>query len=289
VYENLPRLDFAVVREPPDYLAEAIANKMQREWPANVARHSASPMVVRLLVTVSENTYRTIRYFCADKPEDGARKLHYALTAPPLVRTLLDALFTVVFLFEDLPERTSWYVRAGWREMEQKRIRFAKAYGDDPKWAEYLREYGNLVSSDQKLWGITEADAAQLKQIKFWPTPAQMINACQSAERREFLEYLHDWHYREMSQDSHLSWPGLWRRGGYFLSAKPSDELRDVLQKFKSDNLSMTVILLLSLLSEVQMELGLGLGERAKYIWGILCPYAGEAEEVYRQRYQERL
>src|SRR5207244_2630765 len=104
-----------------DSLGVATFNKLEREWPSAVPAHKASSLVLRLLVAVSENTYRTIRYFCADKSDDGARKLQYALSAPPMARTILDALFTIIFLFEDLPARTAWYVRAGWREMEEKR------------------------------------------------------------------------------------------------------------------------------------------------------------------------
>ncbi|HEV7920010.1 MAG TPA: hypothetical protein VGR02_04380 [Thermoanaerobaculia bacterium] len=289
MYEDLPRLDFELIRQPLDSLAVATVNKIDREWPASIDRHPATKIVLRLLIAISENTYRTIRYFSAEKPPDGARKLQYTLSAPPLARTILDALFTVVFLFEDLHERTSWYVRAGWREMEEKRSRFQSAYGSEPSWHEYLSSYGAVVAEDRELWSISDAEIADLKRLKYWPTPGKMSEACASEERRKYLRYLNDWFYRELSQDSHLSWPGLWRRGGYFLFPKPSNEERTILEKVRSDNLSIAVILLLALISEIELELRLGLADRAKYVWGILVPYAGEAKEIYDLRYNGRL
>jgi hypothetical protein len=289
MYENLPRLSFELFREPLDTLAVATINKIDREWPPNVPKHRASHIVVRLLIAASENTYRTIRFICADKPEDESRKLQYALSVPPLARTILDTLFTVVFLFEDLPARTAWYLRAGWREMEEKRARFQNAYGDDPSWANYLRDLGNLISEDRDLGPITDNEAVNPSKIDYWPTPAQMIRKCVSDDRRAFLQHLNDWFYREMSQDAHMSWPGLIRRGAYFLSAKPTDDERAILEKFKSDSFSAALILFLALLSEVELALRLGLGDRAKYLWGILLPYAGDAKEIYELRYQATL
>lgn len=62
---------------------------------------------------VSANTYRAIAYVCADSPEAIERKLEYSLAMTPLARTLLDALYTVVYLFEDPIARTEQFYRGG--------------------------------------------------------------------------------------------------------------------------------------------------------------------------------
>lgn len=293
LFDDIPKLDFGVFREPFDNLLTATANKLEREWPADRSSHPESGTVLRLLVLVSDNTFRTMRYFCADKPPDPSRKLEYALTAPPLARTILDALFTVIFLFEDLSKRTDWYHKAGWRKMreEHDRIR-ASTGGGQEHWPEYIREHQAVVEDFRTEWNVSEEEASNpRKKIPYWPTPAQMVaNADTSADRREFMTFLEGWFYRHLSQDSHLTWPGLSRRGGHFLYDRASQPVaRDMLVKYKSDTLGTAAVLLLAIASEIEAELGFGLAERANYVWGILTPYMPDAREIYDKRYAERL
>lgn len=214
--ENLPRINFSVFTDPLDQLVQATLNKIEREWPADREAHSATGMILRMLVGVSNNTYRTMRYFCADIPSDPSRKLEYSVSAAPLARTILDALFTVVFLGENLTERPAWFLRAGWRELHEKAARMRAQYGVLPSWTEYLQEFEEMVAAERARWGISDDQAANPRQVSYWPTPAKMIPAATETETKEYLQYLNDWFYRELSQDSHLSWPGLWRRSGYF-------------------------------------------------------------------------
>src|SRR5436190_13306221 len=103
-YTTLPQgnIPFEAFREQLDSLVEATANKLEREFPTPLRSDRDLGGLLRCLVLVSNNAYRTMRYFCADLPSDPSRKLEYALSGTPLARSVLEALFTVVFLFEDL-------------------------------------------------------------------------------------------------------------------------------------------------------------------------------------------
>src|SRR5713226_6372720 len=113
------RLDFRVVGGDLATLAEATVLKVQREWPRHLAAINGSDAVVLLLTKLAVTTYSTIRYFCAEIPEDQARQMSFASSAPPLLRTLIEEIFAVIFIRQDPPGRVAWYHRAGWREKKE--------------------------------------------------------------------------------------------------------------------------------------------------------------------------
>src|SRR5436190_22905790 len=106
-----------------------------------------------------------------------------------------------------------------------------------------------------------------------------------SDARRAFLKYLEDWFYRDLSQDAHLSCPGLVRRVGYLLVRHPTDEDRERLVKQKSDALMDAAVMLLAMLSEISVELHFGLEQRLKYVWALFRTAGPATEELYKRRY----
>lgn len=293
MHPEVPRLNDDVIREPFHNLLAATGNKLDREWKDSYSTHRGSRVMLRALVLSSDNTYRTVRHFCAEHPKDPARKPEYALSAPPLARSILDALFTVVFAFENLAERTEWYYKAGWREIHEEHARHLSRYGADDGWKEYLAEQTEFLDKTRVQWGITAPEAANpSKAIKRWPIPSQMAkHKGTSQERRDFMSHLEDWFYRELSQDAHLSWPGLARRSAYLMLDRDErdDEAKWKLAKKKSDAFFTCVVLLLAMMSEIECELRFGLDERLKYVWGICNAYFEAGKEVYDMRYAGRL
>ncbi len=99
---------------------------------------------------------------------------------------------------------------------------------------------------------------------------------------------MNDWFYKKLSQDSHLSWPGLIRRGGFLLNPD-REERESALDKYRSNCFCTTLTVLFALLSEIQIELGYDLAERLKYLWTFLGDFFGESKEAYEKRYQRML
>jgi len=288
----LPQGDipFEAFREQLDSLVEATANKLEREFPLHLRSDRDLGGLLRCLVLVSNNTYRTMRYFCADRPPDPSRKLEYALSATPLARSVLEALFTTVFLFEDLPVRAAWFERAGWREYKEMHARLVEEYGDDPDWRDYAENIGQFVEEAKVWWNITPEEEANVTLIKRWPIPSRMAKDPNTSEaRRAHLKYLEDWFYRDLSQDAHLSWPGLVRRVGYLLSTHATEEERERLVKQKSDALMDATIMLLAMITEISVELRFDLEPRLKYVWGLLRTLGPATEELYVRRYEALL
>ena len=125
-WEGIPahrRLDFKVIREPLERLTAAVVINVERSLPPAIANVVGAPAILLLLTKVAETTFNTIRYFCADEPADPARPISFASSAPPLLRALLDEIFTVIFIGEDVVGRVQWYNKAGWRELREAHAR----------------------------------------------------------------------------------------------------------------------------------------------------------------------
>lgn len=287
---DFPALPFDTFREQLDSAVLATINKVDREWPAKYEDHPRAGVLLESLLRTSENTYRTVRYVVADHPVDPSRKVEFALSVPPLTRTVLDALFTVIFLFEDLPRMTDWYYKSGWRELVEEQERHRERYGQEANWSSWLAEKDQVIAATREQWGVTSKEAADLKLIKWWPTPGAMKSSSEiSQERKQYLIYLNDWFYRSLSSQSHMSWPGLAYRSAALLPKQDQEDRSWRLSKQKSDVFATTAVLVLALASEVEMELRYGLSERLKYIWGVLSGYYGYARDLYEMRYQSKL
>jgi hypothetical protein len=282
----VPELDYNTIRVEFNSLMTATGNRLAREWPPNVRAHDGLAPTLRALVVVSAVTYRTIVYICADNPP--APELEYALSATPLARTLLDAVFAVVFLFEDPIGRPDQFYKGGWREKMEENARYHTAYGADPSWAGFSAEHDRVLKKMTEDFDITQSERANPSSVNYWPTPAQMKNRLVDAERKAYLEYMNDWFMREMSQDTHLSFPGLQRRFNPLTIDDPALR-RNVLTKLKSDAVGTSLVLMMALMSEIELELRYGLANRLKYVWSVLNPYYLIAKEVYDFRYNGRL
>lgn len=292
-WESVPadkRLDFAVIREPLEKLATAVILNVERALPAKITQIPGAPVLLLLLAKVAETTFSTIRYFCAEKPQDPARRISFASSAPPLLRTLLDEIYTVIFIGEDIPARVQWYYKAGWRELREEYERHIQRYAGKPEWDAWLTTYGKFLDTVQAEWGITAQEAANLTGIPRWPTPARMIaSKTLGSEAQAFLEYARDWFYREFSQEDHLSLPGLIRRGSTFLRSPDEPRTENTWKKLRSDWATYAVVLFLAFLTEIVLFCGFDLRDRCSYLWGILMEYSPMAAEVYEARYEAKL
>ena len=214
----------------------------------------------------------------ATPARDGSR-------LPTLARTILDALYTCIFLFEDLPSRADWYVCSGWRELAEYIDRARRDYGSDPDWAKYLTDaQANLANLAQ----LIAKPPDELRSTRWWPTPQQMDRFTKNPATAAFFGYLNDWFYREFSQVSHGSLPGLIHTVGALRDlAKGHTEK---LEQLRGYHAMQVLMLLTTFYSEVEGELTIGVASDLKYVWEMLIQHNPFAKEIYdRRRYASRL
>lgn len=103
-----------------------------------------------------------------------------------------------------------------------------------------------------------------------------------------FFGYLNDWFYREFSQVSHGSLPGLIHTVGALRDlAKGHTEK---LEQLRGYHAMQVLMLLTTFYSEVEGELTIGVASDLKYVWEMLIQHNPFAKEIYdRRRYASRL
>jgi len=274
-------LDYALIKEQIDRLLVSVPNKLEREWSP-----PTKPAFLVLLGTVTGvgNTFKTIGFLSLEKPQDWRHRPEMSLAVPPLARVLLDALYTCIFLFEDLPTRADWYISAGWRELAEYVDRSRRDYGSDPDWSQYLLEANSRLEKVRKLIGKSEN---QLRGTEWWPTPPQMKKRVKPATA-VFFAYLDDWYYREFSQICHGTLPGLIRTAGALRDLGKGETTK--IERMRGYHLMQVVTLLIALYSEVEAELRIDVARDIKYVWQMLIQHNPFTKELFDRRdYGSRL
>jgi hypothetical protein len=290
-----PNLEFSVIEKPLDLLLSALENKIEREWPSRLGNVQGAQHLFLLTLKTANVTYRSVRYLCADKPPDPARKLEYSISVSPLNRTILDNLLTLMFVMEDLPVRCRWYFKADWRETRLELERHRVEYGNYPDWQDWLGRFTAYSDGGIKILGLSSAEIATPSTIPSWPNPGKMPNYGLSPKsamppNRAFMKYLNDWFYADMSQQAHLGGSGLAKRAGFLLYDPGDDTERGKkLKKYKYAQVGQTVAIILALASEIEAHFHFGLRERASYVWGLVAPVIVVARELYDKRYADLL
>jgi hypothetical protein len=293
--KNGSRLDFEVIERPIDTLLAAVANKIERECPTALSRVPWSQALFLVTVRVVNVTYRTIRFICADKPKEHASRVEYSISVPPLNRSILDSVFTVMFILEDPQERCGLYFKAGWRESRLMYEKCLSTYGNSHDWTPWLGAVLDHLQKGNAFFAITPDQEANPNTIPSWPNPGAMKSHGMNKDDqlpagRKFMTYLDDWYYKELSVQSHLSASGFETRGGFLIKGlPPPEDVARELERFRSIQVSKSVTLTMIFLSELELGLHLGLQERIKYLWTILAAHALEAKEIYELRYASAL
>lgn len=289
-------VEFKKLDEPLTKQLRKFANLIDREWPTSVSQEGGTHIIFHSFVLAAETTYKTIIWICAELPdlEGKGRDPQFVLSVPPLARAILDQVFTVCFLSEDIKERSFWYFKAGWRELKERDDRERRRYSTDKRWEEVLRTNLELLDRLGELAKVTKDEQATPSKIKTFPNPGRMHTKCVNGSLKDYLLFLNDWFYRELSQEAHLSATGLITRAFpqvlVHTGAIPDQLLRERLEQVRSSTIVTTVTLMVALLSEIQGILKLpSISEDLSYLWTLLGAYWKDPEDLYKRRYQSLL
>lgn len=285
--ESANTMDFSLIATELDRLLIAFRETTVREWPRKWDGLLGAQLLIQGSVRVVATTYQLIRFICKDanRYRDAWQKLEFVTATPPLTRSILDALFALVFLFDDVPAKSEMFIKGGWREMCEESERMARDYGSNSKWQGYLTDRTAKMEEMRVLRNLPPC-GEETKKLPYWPYPGSMLRHNQlSDERKAYLQYLNDWYYKELSSADHLSFLGLIVRVTPLM--RPEDD-NVKLNVLRSHFLESTLSLVVAILSEIQIEAGFEHAERLKYVWGILNQL-DNPRELYDLRYRDRL
>jgi hypothetical protein len=288
-------VNFKVIGDPLHKLLIALGNKLSREWPAKYRNVTGARELFVMHVRIAHLTYLSALYLCGDIPPDPRRKPEFYVSLPVLNRSLLDSLFTVIFILEDVPSRSEWFWEADWKETRLELDRYTAEYGHLPEWQtwlEQLTEHSNNGIAHAK---ISPTQAAKPKALRSWLNPGAMSNHEVSPTTpllpvRDFMKFLNDYFYIDLSQQAHLGGWGMIKRAGFVLDEIQNRPETDAqLKKQRYAHIGQTVAFTLSIASEIEAHFDFGLRTDALYIWGVAAPSIVAVEEMYQKRYRELL
>ena len=288
-------LDFKVVGESLDKLLVALGNKLSREWPAKYNHAAGAPELFVMHLRIARMTYRSALYLGGDTPVDPRRLPEFSVSLPVLNRSILDSLFTILFILEDLPSRCAWFHEADWKEIRLDLDRYTAEYGTKPEWKNYLEDLAKLCQMALGHVKLSAAQTANPKALRSWLNPGAMVSYGVSPKAplppvQAFMKYLNDYFYIDLSQQAHLGGWGLVKRGGFLI-----DQIRNLpgtnpqIKKYRYYQIGQTVTLVLAMATEIEMHFNFGLRQDALFVWNVAAPVMAVTNEVYQKRYKTLL
>ena len=216
---ELEPLDFSVVGDALDYLLKAVGHKLSREWPARYQTLPGARELFVIHIRTARMSYRSALYLGGDIPADTRRLPEFAVSLPLLTRAILDSLFTILFILEDVPARCELFREADYREARLELDRYVSEYGSRPEWQEHLQQFQLACQMGLALTNLTPAQTANPAALRRWPTPGKMVTYEVSENAplspvHDFMKYLRDFFYIDLSQQAHLGGWGVTKRGG---------------------------------------------------------------------------
>jgi hypothetical protein len=290
---NEPKsINFAVIGDNLNKLLIAMGNKLSREWPAKYANVAGARELFVMHLRTAHMTYRSALYLAADTPPDPRRLPEFIVSLPLLNRAILDSLFTVLFMLEDVPNRCAWFRESDWRESRLELERYLAEYGDLPEWKAHLEDLSKVSDLGLTFTNLTPAQTASPRALRSWPNPGGMVNYGVSPDAplspiQAFMKYLNDYFYIELSQQAHLGGWGMVKRGAFLIDDIRSLPATDAqIKKYKYYQIGQAVALLLALASEIELHFTLGLRQDALFVWNVAAPVIVVVNEVYQKRYR---
>jgi len=271
------------IKDLPNAINDALAN-----GPGERLRqvHGGLPSTLRYTVAVSAISFFAVKRLVFPTHVDEDPRPHWATAIPPLARTFIDAIVNVVYLSESPHDRVGRFIKAGVCKELSRHRRLSTLHAGDPSWEGPLAQLKEWIDGTEALAPLSDAERASLDQSarRLWPNPGQLVSQC-SSDAKRYLSFLKDWHYDELSQDSHLSYMGLVRRGQMLneaLVGVPQEE-------YRTRTFYAALALYVALLSEVAAAANLTAESRQlEVVWGKLVGI-GDADVLWRERYKSLL
>lgn len=289
-------IDFAVIGEPLNKLLIATGNKLSREWPPKYQNVTGARELFVIHLRIAHMTYLSALYLGGETlPSDVGRPVEICVTLPVLNRAILDSLFTLLFIMQDVPDRCAWFRESDWKESRLELDRYTSEYGSLPGWKSYLEDLSRACDMGFALTKLSPAQAANPKGLRSWPNPGAMVSRGVSpndpaSPLQAFMKYLDDFFYADLSQQAKLGGWGIVKRGTPLLDEiRVLPNMESQIRRFRYGHMGQSVALVLALVSEIEAHFNFGLRQNVPYAWGVAAAAIVVAEEMYQKRYKALL
>jgi hypothetical protein len=300
--QGITRVDFAPINPKLKGLFFNIERELERKAKENPGLSCFNRATVFLLVSTLSiyNCYESILWLGSDKEETGKRPKNALLTIPSITRTMIDNLFTVVFMFDQgkfLPNHV-WYAKSFYREAWEELQRYKNYFPQHEDYIKFFEENLQEHAEDiKKHLQVSDAELSNPSGLKYWPTLTQAIyprndtDYTLTPDCKKFFVWLNDRSYRNISQIAHHSAWGVSKIGSFLLRNNLSKERQNRIdgigiERLRSEQIFNAVTVLLCFATEINQHYQLNHNADLLQIWKYLdnVPIIQEAWDVrYKQ------
>ena len=247
-------------------------------------------VLLNLMVRFAHNSLNAVLYLCADSPDDPNRKPNYVLVVPNINRQLLDLLFSLVYMLDDLSKRSLEYQRAGWRELTEEYKQYYQRFSKDPEWKTHFRLVRETFENAADRFNITPEERKDPELVPYWGTPTQLKD--KQTKSRQYLRYLIKWLYGDTSAQAHFSFGGVIKVSPYIFAPLVGGQAQEqvdnrTIHQYRYQQISRTAIIALAIATEINRHCNLGNDERVYYLWTVFAEHSSEAKEMFEARYKK--
>lgn len=292
----LREFNYQLVAEKMDGLLINIDRDLQRRGDEQLLRGQTDAerctTLVNLVIRFARNSYNAVRYVAGNTPEDPRRNPDYVMVVPAINRQLLDLLFSLVYMLDDLSTRSLQYQRAGWRELDQHYRMFKTRFPNDPEWKQHFKNVKGVLDGMVHRFGITESERKNPKLIPFWKHAFELKD--EQTQSRAYLRFLEKWLYGDTSAQAHMSFGGLAMVSPMLVADLIGGERehwvrKRILVQYHFMHFARAAFVTLAIATEIDVCLKLGNASVAAYLWNIFAEYSAEAKDMVQHRYGKLL
>lgn len=290
-------LDAKKVQPDLEDLIEATCSLIDREWPTQYAQLGTAHILQYTRMRLVQTTYFSILWLTAGVEKDPRRKM-LVISAAPLVRTLFEELLTLIYLFHEFPTLILQFERTGYYDLFREVAHAECFHGNDSEWKSYLaKQRTQLDRQASKLQLSVDEISNPKKWIGEWPTPGKMISKVKkdypNSKSIPFMEFLYSWLYRTLSEDSHLGFHGLIRRGSHFAKKalthkfgdKTDEKMKEAYDTYRMEMVWTTFTLVLAICTEINAHFGFDRAAKIESLWQIMIKHSDLSKQFYDRRY----
>lgn len=259
--------------------------------------------VILLYYRTAKTLYMTTIFICSDLDDDSDRNLYYSLSTPQLNRTLLEILFSIIYLLADFPTHNKMFFKALLREKKDSLEAFKHNYSGKPEWDNYLaNQYSELPkfeSEFKKHFSLNDDEEIKLdkdiaQNSERFPKPGNVIKRLKKSNNGvvPFLQFINDLLYRELSSKTHLEPSGLidlsrfYLKPNLFFHSNSLKSKEEELIDFKTKQVWISIALVMCICSEIELNFDFGFKPKLTELWKKFIQGKNSfINEVYEKRY----
>jgi|HubBroStandDraft_6_1064221.scaffolds.fasta_scaffold125121_1 hypothetical protein len=290
----LERVNIKVVQEPLDGLIRNSESDLER-YLNQVSLTNDKNEIIRITLLLialrfAINSYRAVCFLLTDQEGHPKRKDEFVIVVPPIIRQLFDLWCSFIYILDDFANRVGEFQNSAWLGASEHMEKTKQRYGDlldSPDMQTWFENMKDFVLTLEE--GVPEDLVANPENIPYWPTPAKLWK--KETKSQDFLKYIHDWPYDDISEEAHLQPGGLFMAGSLLLKDRATEEIRRQIEtytfhEYKARRFCLTIIPLLGIISEIEMFGNFNNKQQAVKVWSLIAAFSPDAKEVYEKRYQ---